>query len=239
MDNATELPAWRDTPQERPRTTPRLHLERLTRRFGDVEALRDVSFSVASGEIVPWWGSRAVGSRRFCASSPVWTGRTRAGSPLTARRLPVLPIFVEPEQRRIGFVFQDYALFPHLDVYGEHSVRPEDPVKAGSKSPLGETIVTRLGIWHLSDRYPHMLSGGEQQRVALARALAPRATHSPDGRAFLQPRPQAAGCRARGDAGHFFGSCKTTVIMVTHDPEEALVRRRPRGAAAFRETSSR
>ena len=117
-------------------------------------------------------------------------------------------------------MFQDYALFPHLTV--EQNIlfglkrRPKPEAAART-----EDVIAHIGIAHLKGRYPHMLSGGEQQRVALARALAPQ----PD--ILLMDEPFSnldRGLRekVRDETLFLLKSLGTTVIMVTHDPEEAL-----------------
>ena len=97
--------------------------------------------------------------------------------------------FVPAERRRIGVVFQDFALFPHLDVarnvgYGvrDRSTRPARVAE----------MLELVGLADAAKKYPHELRGGQQQRVALARALAPGSRDRPARRAVLQPRRRAA-----------------------------------------------
>lgn len=129
-------------------------------------------------------------------------------------------IFVGPEDRRVGLMFQDYALFPHLTV--------EDNVAFGL-TQLGGTerrsraraMLETVGLAASAEKYPHMLSGGEQQRVALARALAP----SP--RIMLMDEPFSGldvvlRNRVRDETLTLLKEMGTTVLMVTHDPEEAM-----------------
>jgi iron(III) transport system ATP-binding protein len=127
---------------------------------------------------------------------------------------------VEPERRNVGFMFQDYALFPHLSVrnnilFGLREIGREAAHERCAR------IIARLGIDHLADRHPHMLSGGEQQRVALARAVVPQ----PE--VLLMDEPFSnldRGLRndVREQTVSLLRELGTTVLMVTHDPEEAL-----------------
>ncbi|MZR30853.1 ABC transporter ATP-binding protein [Sneathiella litorea] len=129
-------------------------------------------------------------------------------------------VFVGPEDRRVGLMFQDYALFPHLTV--------EDNVAFGlshlgveERRARARAMLETVGMAPSARKYPHMLSGGEQQRVALARALAP----SP--RIILMDEPFSGldvvlRNRVRDETLALLKEMGTTVLMVTHDPEEAM-----------------
>lgn len=200
--------------------SPHLELRAVTRRFALVAALQDVSLEVAQGQIVCLAGHSGCGKSTLLR---VIAGLDRpdAGAVLiNGHVVSGKGIHVEPEHRRVGFMFQDYALFPHLSVtdnvlFGLRSLERKEAHKRSDE------IVGRLRIHHLVNRFPHMLSGGEQQRVALARALAPR----PD--LLLMDEPFSNLDRDLRDAVRLetlglLRELGTTVIMVTHDPEEAL-----------------
>jgi iron(III) transport system ATP-binding protein len=128
--------------------------------------------------------------------------------------------FMEPEKRRIGFVFQDYALFPHLTVEQNVLFGLKGLPRVEAKARAAD-MIRHVRLAELAKRYPHTLSGGEQQRVALARALAPK----PD--ILLMDEPFSnldRGLRdsVREETLRLLRDLKTTAIMVTHDPEEAL-----------------
>lgn len=199
---------------------PILAVENVVRRFGEVAALDGVSLDIAAGEIVCLVGHSGCGKSTLLrviagvedidAGAVVLDGRVVSGT----------GVFVEPEHRNVGFMFQDYALFPHLTsrqniAFGLKAMRRKDA------AARADDIIGRLGIGALADRYSHMLSGGEQQRVALARALAPQP------HVLLMDEPFSnldRGLRdtVRRETLALLRGLKTTAIVVTHDPEEAL-----------------
>ena len=124
---------------------------------------------------------------------------------------------VVPEKRNIGMVFQDYALFPHLNVF--------DNAKFGLKNKKNfsriDYLLNVLGINSLKKRYPHELSGGQKQRLAIARALAPGTSF------LLLDEPFCSldlnvKIRLRGELPALLRNFKASGLMVTHDPEEAM-----------------
>lgn len=197
-----------------------LALKGVTRHFDDVAALQDVTLELGAGQVLCLVGHSGCGKStllRAIAGIETLDGGTIAieGTPVSGDG-----IFVEPEDRRIGFMFQDYALFPHLSVrenvaFGLKKLPPPDRT-----SRVGN-ILARIGIEALADRYPHMLSGGEQQRVALARALAPQP------RLLLMDEPfsnldRGLRDRVRHETISIIRDLGMTAVVVTHDPEEAL-----------------
>jgi iron(III) transport system ATP-binding protein len=147
-----------------------------------------------------------AGLERPDAGTVEVAGRTVAG-PQT---------WVPPERRRVGMVFQDWALFPHLDVRGNVAFG----LDGETQGRVGE-LLELARLIGLGDRMPHELSGGQQQRVALARALAP----SPDVLLLDEPFSNLdAQLRAevRSEVRRVLRSTGTTAVFVTHDQEEAL-----------------
>jgi iron(III) transport system ATP-binding protein len=126
-------------------------------------------------------------------------------------------VFVPPEQRNVGMVFQDYALFPHMTVAGNVGYglgRHPDPGRVGE-------VLELVGLSALAERMPGELSGGQQQRVALARALAP----SPDVILLDEPFSNLDAAlreRVRREMKLILTEARTTAVLVTHDQEEAL-----------------
>ena len=197
-----------------------LRIDGLRRRFRGVEVLAGVSLSVRQGEILCLVGPSGCGKStllRLIAG----VDQPDGGQILLDGDMLCGPAgFVEPEDRAIGFMFQDYALFPHLSVTENIRFGLRRLPRAEAQR-LTRAIIDRLGIGHLADRHPHMLSGGEQQRVALARALAPQP------RVILMDEPFSNLDRnlrdsIRAETLRLLRETRTTVVMVTHDPEEAL-----------------
>ncbi|AZA12471.1 ABC transporter ATP-binding protein [Corynebacterium choanae] len=129
--------------------------------------------------------------------------------------------FIAPERRKVGFIFQDYALFPHMTVaanvgYGLRKVNKR------TKQVVVRDTLELVGLAGMDDRYPHQLSGGQQQRVALARALAP----APDVLLFDEPFSNLdADLRAqvRADIRSLIEDAGVTAMLVTHDMADAEV----------------
>ena len=192
--------------------------EGLRRTFDSVVAVADLTLEVHEGELFALLGPSGCGkttSLRLIAGFE----RTETGTLWLHGKVVAGPDrFVPPEHRGVGMVVQDYALFPHMTV-GENVAyglpRGED---------RGRRVTDLLELASLdgySDRSVHELSGGEQQRVALARALAPRPRLLLLDEPFsnLDPTLRA---QMRGDLRQIVKRAGTTVILVTHDQEEAL-----------------
>ncbi|MBE0691850.1 MAG: ABC transporter ATP-binding protein [Aquamicrobium sp.] len=206
--------------RQRPDTDAHLEIEAVSRRFGSVAALDDVSLRVARGEIICLAGHSGCGKSTLLRVVAGIEKPDQGRVLLDGREISGPHAYVEPEERNIGFMFQDYALFPHLSVTDNILFGLKRLDRTAARARCGE-IVERLGLAHLAHRFPHMLSGGEQQRVALARALAPRP------QILLMDEPFSnldRGLRdgIRAETVALLRELGATVIMVTHDPEEAL-----------------
>ena len=184
------------------------------------EVLRGIELSVAPGEIVCLLGASGCGKttllRLAAGLEPLQVGRIDLGGQVIAEPGREVP----PERRGVGFVFQDYALFPHLTV--------AENVAFGLRfAPRGERgwrvmdALARVGLEAYQAAFPHMLSGGQQQRVALARALAPRPAVLLLDEAFasLDARLRE---QVRDDTLHVLQSSGIATLLVTHDSEEAM-----------------
>lgn len=190
----------------------------LVKRFGPTTAVDDVDVAVASGELLALLGPSGCGKTttlRLLAGFE----RPDAGSVrLDGIEVAGPSTFVPPERRRIGVVFQDYALFPHLSVADNVGFGVRD------KATRAHRVASMLDLVGLADktrRKPHELSGGEQQRVAIARALAP------DPAIVLLDEPfsnldAALRSRVREEVREILAAARATAIFVTHDQEEAL-----------------
>lgn len=199
---------------------PALQLSQIGKRFGRVDVLSNIDLTVIRGEIICLVGRSGCGKSTLLriiagVETPEVGTVTMNGVEIAGPN-----VFMEPEKRRIGFVFQDYALFPHLTVEQNVLFGLKGLPKAEARARAAEMIV-HVRLSDLAKRYPHTLSGGEQQRVALARALAPK----PE--ILLMDEPfsnldQGLRDSVREETLGLLRELGTTAIMVTHDPEEAL-----------------
>ena len=191
--------------------------EGLMKSFAEAGALNGLSLDVVKGEILALIGPSGCGKTTLLR---LITGVSKpdAGSIEVGGRVMVSPEkFVPPEFRRVGMVFQNYALFPHLNVaaniaYGLHGADRGDQVSA---------MLQLVGLSGYADRMPNELSGGEQQRVALARAMGPR----PDVLLLDEPFSNLdSGQRVhvRNEVRAILRMSGATAIFVTHHQEEAL-----------------
>lgn len=197
-----------------------LSIEGISRSFSNVSALNEVSLHVQEGETICLVGHSGCGKSTLLRIIAGIDRPDRGCVRLNGKELTGPNQFVEPENRQIGFMFQDYALFPHMNVTQNILFGLKRLSRAEALARC-EMLLERLGLLHLADRFPHMLSGGEQQRVALARALAPQP------RVLLMDEPFSNLDRRlrdemRDETLALLRDLRTTVIMVTHDPEEAL-----------------
>jgi iron(III) transport system ATP-binding protein len=183
-------------------------------------AIRDMSFSIREGEILCLLGPSGCGKttvlRAIAGFEPVQCGQIFLSGQLVSSSSETIPT----EQRRVGMVFQEYALFPHL--------RVTDNIAFGLRHLSRDERIRRVqemlrlaGLEGLERRYPHELSGGQQQRVALARALAQNPVVLLLDEPFSNLDPDTAG-RMREEVHALLHRMKTTTILVTHDHDEAF-----------------
>ncbi len=191
----------------------------ISKRFGDAVAVAGVSLEVEEGETLALLGPSGCGKTTLLR---ILAGLERpdAGTvTVDGETLTGPAAFVPAERRRIGMVFQDWALFPHMTVGGNVAfglTRAE--IAAGR---VAESLAM-VGLADAADRYPEDLSGGQAQRVALARALAPRP------RVLLFDEPFSnldteLRVQVRADVAGLMREVGMTSIFVTHDQEEAFV----------------
>ncbi|WP_341704760.1 ABC transporter ATP-binding protein, partial [Ferrovibrio sp.] len=200
--------------------TEGLALSGITHHFGDRRAVDDVSFTVAPGEILGLLGPSGCGKsttlRLAAGLEDLQQGEVRIGGRVVARPGAALPT----EQRHVGMVFQDHALFPHLTV-ADNIMFGLSRLPAAERQQRAALWAGRLGLQHHLDAYPHQLSGGEQQRVALARALAP------EPRVMLLDEPFSSldsrlRDQIRDETVAVLKQAGTATLLVTHDPDEAM-----------------
>jgi iron(III) transport system ATP-binding protein len=183
-------------------------------------AVNDVSFGLRAGDIGVLIGPSGCGKttllRAVAGLEPVAAGEIRLSKQVVGSADQSTP----PEQRRIGMVFQDYALFPHLDVAHNIGFGIHQLPRAERQARVAE-VLALVGLDGSQKRFPHELSGGQQQRVALARALAPRPQllllDEPFSNLDVDLRERLAH-EVRG----ILKAAKATALFVTHDQLEAF-----------------
>src|SRR5680860_1019178 len=144
-----------------------LDFEHVSRRYGEVYALNDVTLEVAPGKVLCLLGPSGCGKTTLLriAAGVEWPS---AGRVLIDKQEVAGPNrFVPPEKRGVGLMFQDFALFPHLSILDNVAFGLRSLTKAEARAE-GLAALERVGLAHYANEYPHILSGGEQQRVALA-----------------------------------------------------------------------
>lgn len=197
-----------------------LKLEDVRLSFDGFCVLDNLSLHVDSGEFVCLLGPSGCGKTstlRVCAGleSPL-SGRVILNDSVVTNGPDVVP----PEKRKIGFLFQDFALFPHLNIFQNVAFG----LKGYKKHDIEERVLEvlkQVRMDKFANALPHTLSGGQQQRVALARALAPKPG------IMLLDEPFSgldSGLRSeiRDETLHVLKSTNVAAVMVTHDPEEAM-----------------
>jgi iron(III) transport system ATP-binding protein len=197
-----------------------VRLRGLSKSFGQVAAVRELSLDIERGELLSVLGPSGCGKTTLLRLIAGFE-RPDAGCVVVSDEVVAGPgRLVPPEQRRIGMVFQDYALFPHLTVEGNVafglSTRPRE-----ERDALTRRTLELVGLQHKSSSPVYELSGGERQRVALARALAP------EPELILLDEPFSnldASLRAsvRREVELILRDAEATALLVTHDQEEAL-----------------
>ncbi|MEM8553964.1 MAG: ABC transporter ATP-binding protein [Pseudomonadota bacterium] len=197
----------------------RLSATGLTRRFNGATVVDGISFDIEPGEIISLLGPSGCGKSTTLRMLAGVEEPDDGSVTLDGEVVCGNGVFVPPEKRSVGMMFQDFALFPHLNV--------TENVAYGLSGPRGRRKSTALELLdkvHMADYakvFPHELSGGQQQRVALARSLAP------EPRVMLMDEPfSGLDNRLRdGIRDETLGLLKdigTAVVMVTHEPEEAM-----------------
>jgi iron(III) transport system ATP-binding protein len=200
--------------------TAAISLDGISKSFGATRAVQGVTLQVERGELMAVLGPSGCGKttllRLIAGFEAPDGGSVEVGEETVAGPGRLVP----PERRRVGMVFQDYALFPHLTVEANVafglSRRPRE-----ERDSVTRRTLELVGLQHKAGRHPHELSGGERQRVALARALAPE----PEVVLLDEPFSSLdATLRAdlRREVELILRDAEATALLVTHDQEEAL-----------------
>lgn len=183
-------------------------------------AIRDISFSAHEGEILCLLGPSGCGKttilRAIAGFEPVRAGQIFLSGRLVSSSSETIPT----ETRRVGMVFQEYALFPHLRVADNIAFGLRHLSRAERRARVQE-MLRLTGLEGFERRYPHELSGGQQQRVALSRALVQNPVLLLLDEPFSNLDPDMAG-RMRQELHDLLRRTSTTTILVTHDHDEAF-----------------
>lgn len=198
-----------------------LRLKGLFHAFGTTEVLRGVDLTIRPGEVACLLGPSGCGKttllRLASGLETLQRGQISIGGRLVADGATGQN--VPPEQRHVGLMFQDYALFPHLTVFDNVAFGIEG--KSPERRQWVHRALTQIGLADLADTYPHTLSGGEQQRCALLRALAPQ----PDVLLLDEPfsgMDVTRRTQVREETLIILRESGVATLIVTHDPEEAM-----------------
>jgi iron(III) transport system ATP-binding protein len=199
---------------------PLLELREVHQAYDGLEVVQGLSFALPRGAIGCLLGPSGCGKttalRCIAGFEPVTRGEIR----LAGRAVSAPGLTVPPERRRIGMVFQDYALFPHLCVADNIAFGLRGVERARRARRVAELVDT-VGLAGHATKFPHELSGGQQQRVALARALAPAPEllllDEPFSNLDVDLRERLA-----ADVRDIIKRTRTTAVLVTHDQQEAF-----------------
>src|SRR3984957_6671742 len=203
---------------------PEISVQGLSKAFGGARALQDVTFTVRDKEFLTLLGPSGCGKTTTLMSIAGFQ-RPDVGTITCGDRTffdSRGKVFLEAQDRNLGMVFQSYAVWPHLTVFG--NVAFPLRIRRMRKEALRRRVTETLELVEMAGyagRYPHELSGGQQQRVALARALV----HSPAVLLLDEPFSNLDAKtreRARAWLKHLQGELGLTTLFVTHDQDEAL-----------------
>ena len=197
-----------------------IEIDGVSKRFGNASILRQVDLKVSAGAIIALLGPSGCGKTTLLRLISGLERPDKGRIALHGRVVAQNGVFIPPEKRGVGLVFQDYALFPQYRV-AENVAFGLRTMPRHEREEVVTASLARVDMTGYEERYPHELSGGQQQRVALARALAP----NPGVLLLDEPFSNldaALRRRLRIELGALLRSLSVTTVFVTHDQEEAL-----------------
>ena len=190
----------------------------VCKSYNAVRAVCGVHLEVRKGEFLALLGESGCGKTTVLRLMAGFEIPDNGEITIGDRKVSSRNVHIAPEERKVGMVFQEYALFPHMNV--EENVGYGLPRGEARPTRIQETLAM-VGLDGLNRRMPYELSGGEQQRVAIARALAPK----PEVILLDEPFSNldySLRTRVRSEIRHILRQAQVTAIFVTHDQEEAL-----------------
>ena len=198
----------------------RLSFEDIHHRYHNKETIRGVSLTAEPGEVLCLLGPSGSGKTTLLRIAAGIEAQSAGRVLLNDREIAGPAVFLPPERRGVGLMFQDFALFPHMTVLDNVRFGLTALPRAEAEAEA-QVALERVGLTHYAQKFPHVLSGGEQQRGALARALAPRPSVLLMDEPFsgLDSRLKDS---IRADTLAILRKSRATAIVVTHDAEEAM-----------------
>ena len=193
-----------------------LEVENLVKSFGNIPVIKNLTFSIEKGQLISFVGESGSGKSTFLKCLSGLENINSGKVILNNKIINDKNLFVKPQRRKIGYVFQDYPLFPHLNIRENICFNLE---KRYFKN--FEDIVKLTNLKQLLERYPHEISGGEQQRVSIARSII----REPDLLLLDEPFSNLdtnIKYSIRDEICKIIKKTNTTTILVTHDINDAL-----------------
>jgi iron(III) transport system ATP-binding protein len=197
-----------------------VRFENVAYHVGPLAVVNGISTTFEAGKVSCLLGPSGCGKTTLLRLAAGVASPTAGQIFLDGREVAGPGVFVPPEQRGVGLMFQDYALFPHLTIV-QNVAFGLTALQRSEARVAALNALERVGLAHMAERYPGKLSGGEQQRVALARAIVPRP------QVLLMDEPFSGldlGLKeqVRRDTLAIVRETRATAVLVTHDPMEAV-----------------
>ena len=201
-------------------SSPLLELRQVSLAYGRARVVDAIDLSIGDNELVCLLGPSGCGKTSTLRIASGVERQTSGSVFFQGREISGPKHHAPPEARQIGLMFQDFALFPHMSVVANVGFGLKSLERTARRNRALDAL-ERMGMAHLAEAYPHMLSGGEQQRVALCRALAP------DPKIMLMDEPFSGLDRGRRNAVRdetrkMLTAAGASGLLVTHDAEEAM-----------------